>query len=37
MRAATNLPNKRLNATGATIDLVKSDLSDYRVAMLPIV
>jgi hypothetical protein len=29
------LPNKGLDATGTTIDLVKGDLADDLVAMLP--
>ena len=34
--SATNLPDKRFNAAGTAIDLVKGDFADDLVAVIPV-
>ena len=36
MSSATNLPNKRFDAAGTAIDLVKGDFTDHLAAVIPI-
>lgn len=36
MPSATNLPDKRFDAAGTAIDLVKSDFTDDLAAVIPI-